>query len=695
MIKLKIIVASLLLFSCSDEVLEKQNLDPDSSRGISMIDAQATPDSNIRILDFTFPDAYVDPCISATSSDDIFCDCQPQCCQIQQWYCPPSGLGVNALDVVMNICDDNFEPCDRSTNFNCPPNEVLSQGECRSILECPPSINNDITITVRCEIEGVEGVQRIICSKGNIEYQECITCTPSEERCNYADDDCDGQVDEGQRNVCDLCGPVPVEICDGADNDCDGLTDEQLARECQTACGLGIEVCSEGNWISCTARPPVDEECDGEDNDCDGQIDEELNCLCTIDDVGNLVPCSEPPLLCGQGFKTCECVDEQCTEMRMTDCAALCSYVPLPEPPVCDPQRGLIIQEECNSFDEDCDLLIDEALVQPCYTGDPDTLFVGVCSPGEAYCQQGVWGSDRNDQFEPGFCLGEITPQEEICDGADNDCDGVVDYGEEIRETDILFIVDWSGSMDDQIEAVKVALNRFATHFAAEEPLQWGLIIGPKEFVEDEDETLVLVSDISPFDQFLASFAALGNSGMDTGSEMLLDAIYLAVRNISAAANVDLAETVWWRNTTSIPDKEDFIINWRPTSERIVIVFSDEEEQSYLREIEDPEGPGRPVTEQVVEDAVRAGINLKVYVFSSSGGFGNRTPDWEDIALAGNGSRFELTSDAFSMYNNLMSIIDEACLPRDNDQQASALMSLYEFASHVHPRYDYKQKLCY
>ncbi len=695
MTKLETIIISLLLVSCSDEALEGQNLDLDSSRGISSADAYIPPDSTIRILDFTFPDAYVDPCISVTSSDDNFCDCQPQCCQIQQWYCPPSGLGVNALDVIMNICDDNFEVCDRSTNFNCPPNEVLSQGECRSILECPPSINNDITITVRCEIEGVEGTQRIICSKGNIEYQECITCTPSEERCNYTDDDCDGQIDENQRNVCDQCGPVPADICDGVDNDCDGSTDEQNARECQTACGLGIEVCSEGNWISCTARPPVDEECDGEDNDCDGQIDEELNCLCTIEDVGNLVPCSEPPLLCGQGFKTCECVDEQCREMRMTDCAALCSYVPLPEPPICDPQRGLIIQEECNSFDEDCDLLIDEALVQPCYTGDPDTLFVGVCTPGEAYCQAGVWGSDRNEQFEPGFCLGEVTPQEEICDGADNDCDGVVDYGEEIRETDILFIVDWSGSMDDQIEAVKVALNRFATHFAAEEPLQWGLIIGPKEFIEDEDETLVLVSDISPFDQFLASFAALGNNGMDTGSEMLLDAIYLAVRNISGAADVDLAETVWWRNTTSIPAKEDFIINWRPTSERIVIVFSDEEEQSYLREADDPEGVGRPITEQVVEAAVRAGINLKVYVFSSSGAFGNRTPDWEDIALAGNGSRFELTSDAFSMYNNLMSIIDEACLPRDNDQQVNALMSLYEFASHIHPRYDYKQRLCY
>ena len=683
--------ASLLLIGCTDKS-DSQSHIPDS-RVIGSIDATSEDDRGVFLIDFTFPDAYVDPCIGATSVNENFCECQPQCCQTQQWYCPPSGLGVNALDVVVNICDDEFSPCDRTTNLNCPPPEILSQGSCRSILECPPNLSNDITITVRCEIEGVEGRQQILCSKGSIEYGECITCVPSEERCNFADDDCDGEIDENQRNICDSCGPIPSDVCDSLDNDCDGEVDENLARECQTACGLGVEVCSGGNWISCTATQPTDEECDGEDNDCDGQVDEQLNCLCTVDDVGNLIPCSEPPLLCGHGFKTCECVDEDCTEMRMTDCTALCSHLPLPEPPECDPQRGLIIQEQCNNFDEDCDLIVDESLVQACYTGDPDTLLVGVCSPGEVYCSFGVWGNDRNQQFDPGFCLGEITPQEEICDGADNDCDGVVDYGEEIRETDILFIVDWSGSMEDQIEAVKVALNRFATHFAAEEPLQWGLVIGPKEFVEDEDETLVLVSDIVPFDQFLAAFAALGDSGMDTGSEMLLDAVYLAVRNISANANIDLSQTVWWRNTRSIPDKDNFIINWRPNSERIIIVFSDEEEQSYLRELENPEGPQRPITEEVVENAVRSGINLKVYAFSSTGGFGNRPYDWENIALAGNGTRFRLTSDALSMYNNLMSIIDEACLPQE--EQANILISGYRFASSREPVYDYGLALCY
>ena len=81
--------------------------------------------------------------------------------------------------------------------------------------------------------------------------------------------------------------------------------------------------------------------------------------------------------------------------------------------------------------------------------------------------------------------------------------------------------------------------------------MQWGLIIGPKEFEEDGDEYLVKVSDISPFDQFLASFAALGSEGMDTGNEMLLDAVYLAVQNISGNANVDIAAARWFAENTA------------------------------------------------------------------------------------------------------------------------------------------------
>ena len=692
-----LIAVSLVTSGCTDyESSAPYSPDLSTPRLIDTRDSTPSASPDIAILDFTLPDAYIDPCLNTASTNSNFCDCAPQCCQSQMWYCPPSGLGVTAAEVVMNICDSDLRVCDRSLDLTCPPNEVLSRSDCQTILECPPGIDHNITITVRCEVEGVEGLQEILCRKGEIEYGECVICEPREERCNYQDDDCDGLVDENQLNACDTCGALPSESCDEIDNDCDGLVDETLVRECLTDCETGIETCESGNWISCTARQPSDEQCDGEDNDCDGNIDEELQCLCALEDVGNLVPCFEAPLICGQGFKTCACTNPDCLEMIMTDCAALCTYLP-PQPDNpdnCDPQVGIILQqEECNNFDEDCDQILDEDLSQACYSGPPDTLLVGVCTPGEAYCRNGTWGSDINGVFSPGHCHGEVTPQEEICDGSDNDCDGVVDYGEEIRETDIMFVLDWSGSMDDEIEAVKIALNRFATHFAAEEPLQWGLIIGPKESPNDR-EALVRVSNIAPFDQFLAAFARLGNDGMDTGSEMLLDAIYLAIRNISPAAQVDIASTAWWRNTLSQPEKEVFNIDWRPNSDRIVIVFSDEEEQSYLRDANAPEGPIRPITEEIVEASVRAGIRLKVHAFSSSGGFGNVPRHWESLTLAGSGVLFDLTSNANSMYNDLMSIIDEACLPRG--EQAIISHNNYKFVTQRFIGfYDHELGICF
>ena len=185
---------------------------------------------------------------------------------------------------------------------------------------------------------------------------------------------------------------------------------------------------------------------------------------------------------------------------------------------------------------------------------------------------------------------------------------------------------------------------------------------------------------------------------MDTGNEMLLDAVYLAVQNISGNANVDIAATRWFADTGSRPEKENFSINWRPNSERIVIVFSDEVEQSFLQH-SNIGMPGRPITKAVVEDAVRAGIKLKVYAFSG-GGWAGRPDFWTDITLAGNGLNFELTSNALSMYNDLMSIIDEACLPRREEQASFSAEDFKNFyiekilPMYTHPRYNVEMLYC-
>ncbi len=218
----------------------------------------------------------------------------------------------------------------------------------------------------------------------------------------------------------------------------------------------------------------------------------------------------------------------------------------------------------------------------------------------------------------------------------------------------------------------------------------------PEDVPETDDEFLVLVSDISPFEQFMNNFTDLGTTGMDGSLEMLTDALYLSVRNISPMADLDPADTVWWRNTASIPEKENFTFNWRPDSSRIVIIFSDEPEQTYLKPANEPEALQSPLNRAFMESVVRAGLNLKVYTFSTLRV--HIQDSWEELAQASGGIGFRLTSNPTSMYNDLMSIIDEACLPRNNespDEDQGAFFNNFEsekFYKFVH--YNYNLNIC-
>ena len=109
--------------------------------------------------------------------------------------------------------------------------------------------------------------------------------------------------------------------------------------------------------------------------------------------------------------------------------------VPLPEAEVDDvgddrPEYGACVpvddlcpgREVCgDGDDDDCDGEADEGCpcvpgsVQSCFAGPPGRRNVGACTDGEQICMMsGTWG----------VCEGGIVPQDDVCNGLDNRCDG-------------------------------------------------------------------------------------------------------------------------------------------------------------------------------------------------------------------------------------------------------------------------------
>ena len=290
-------------------------------------------------------------------------------------------------------------------------------------------------------------------------------------------------------------------------------------------------------------------------------------------------------------------------------------------------------------------------------------MLVGICEPGELTCFEGKWGNyDDNSQFIKKLCLGEVTPEpEDLCNGTDTNCDGKIDEDKELEPTDILFVIDLSGSMMEEINAVMIALNTFATYYSDSDVIKWGLVFTAASTPGSGVERVILQTDLVDFQTFMNIFSssAFGLSGAD---EQNYDAIYLAIHNLIGAgalpyqlADLKWEDTGWYYTGESIPPKEQWNISWRNDAKHVIILFSDEEGQSYLTP---------KITEQILVNMISVADELAIYAFTSpsiSSGIWGDT--YEPLTQAGiSGKVYPLTMKAVQMYNNLLEILDEtAC----------------------------------
>ncbi|MEE2786917.1 MAG: right-handed parallel beta-helix repeat-containing protein, partial [Myxococcota bacterium] len=339
--------------------------------------------------------------------------------------CSPDGevicAGPRGTPLDAEICNGIDDDCDGRTDetfdLGVPCNS--GRGEC---------VNNGVTV---CAENGLQ----VTC---NVEPNDQ---NRTDELCDDKDNDCDGQIDE-DFDVGDLCvvgvgvcenpegvkqcaedamstrcvgdplGAAPREVCNGLDDDCDGKTDEKqlyngqfldVGSACDTALGIcrrdGTLTCDPdgGDGVVCNGPrgTPLDAEtCNGDDDDCDGAVDE------------------------GNPGGGAACVDEskvgRCTAgvERCVDGAVVCrSNV--------DP-----IVERCNREDDDCDGLMDEVarLNEPCRSNG-----TGQCQRNGRYVCAFPSDEDNNGQL---ICNAENgDPIDELCNGLDDDCDGIQDEG--------------------------------------------------------------------------------------------------------------------------------------------------------------------------------------------------------------------------------------------------------------------------
>jgi len=329
-------------------------------------------------------------------------------------------------------------------------------------------------------------------------YERCDGPVPPATLPLSVDDDCDGAINEGcacSDGAVNPCGTSSTgvcrrgtqtcvsgalttcagnvepsaEVCNGRDDNCDGTTDETVSTTCYAdadgdgrgaglasqLCGPSIGVCPTGwstlsndcNDSNATISPVAAEACNRRDDDCDGMADEGFLCaqgatragsgaylMCAS--IAGLFTCnatctaetfnaSPPPEMCNGADENCNgvnddgfaCARNSTGNACVTTCGTAGTYTCSA---TCTVGACRAATETCNGCDDDGDGTADTGFfcVQGATRSGTGPYLLCPSVPGLARCNATCTAETFSGSAPP-----------EMCDGADNNCNGVADDG--------------------------------------------------------------------------------------------------------------------------------------------------------------------------------------------------------------------------------------------------------------------------